>query len=125
MAGAGVFDEQTQRMIEAAAAAGAVAALARYVDRPPCGLSAENARELPHLLGCIKDIGGGGDDGLSKGIEVFRKNQAFNMKWRSVCEQTGAYILGAIILSVCGVAGLIIGTGFWGWLKAGLKGIEK
>ena len=115
------MDEQIQKMIDAVAEAAAAAAVARYISKMPCGLTPESAKELPHLMGCFKDMGGGSDDGVSRGIEVFRKNQAFNQKWRRACEHTGSVVLMTIVVGACALAALITGHGFWVWLKSGIE----
>lgn len=82
-----------------------------------CGLSPQAQREIPHLLGVVKDIG---DDSYSKGVEAIRQNNHFVIKWRRACEKTGNIVLGAIVLACCGIGAAIVGGGFWAWLKKGL-----
>jgi len=78
-----------------------------------CGL----AEEMGHFAGMLKDIGGGGEDGHSKGIEVVRDHVKFltalRVKFDNLSTAVGKYILIAL---VGGFVALIV-MGFKVWLK--------
>lgn len=84
-----------------------------------CGLSDEEQHRLAHFMGVIKHIGGEGQDGYAKGIETFRENSRFVMKWRTACEKTGSIVLCAILAGIIGIAATIGGAGWWAWIKRG------
>ncbi|MFH1984752.1 MAG: hypothetical protein ABIL58_23170 [Pseudomonadota bacterium] len=99
-------DERDQRIADLAADR----ALSRYLEKAPCGLSAEAAQEMPHLMGVLKDVGGGKHD---NGIESLR---AFLKTWGKVhrsVERAGGILLYLIIAAVAG--------GFFTLLKWGVE----
>lgn len=65
--------------------------------RPPCGLSAEAAKEMPHLLGMLKDIG---DGDHSRGVEVFRTLGKFHRR----VERIGGIVLYLLVAAMFGAA---------------------
>ena len=95
-----------------------VGVTASFRSNPPCGLRPQDAQELPHLIGMVRDAG---DDSLSKGVEVLRDNARFVKKWRGACEKTGGLLLMSFVLGACGLFGMIFGKGFWAWIWAGGK----
>jgi len=82
-----------------------------------CGLSPEAQRELGHLMGVVKHLGGEGSDGYAKGAEVFRKNSEFVIQWRAACEKTGNIILRIIVIAIVGGAGTLGFLGIREWIK--------
>jgi hypothetical protein len=133
-------DDQIRSIIQQAVEA----AMQTYSARPPCGLSPTASTELTHLMGCFKDIGGGGPEGYGRGIEAFRecfraaqnlqeflkdenlqKDIRFVRSWRQARDKTGNLVLGAIVVFLVGLALKITGSGAWQWLKTGIgKAVE-
>jgi len=90
-----------------------------------CGLSNEAQHELAHFMGVVKHIGGEGQEGYAKGVEIIRENNRFVMKWRAACEKTGSIILCVIVAGVIGIVAAIGSAGWWAWIKRGGETITK
>lgn len=90
-----------------------------------CGLSTEAQHELSHLMGVVKYIGGEGQDGYAKGVEMIRDNNKFIMRLRNTCEKTGSLVLCAVVVGTLGIAAAIGGAGWWAWIKRGGETITK
>jgi hypothetical protein len=135
-----ITDDQIQSIIRQAVDA----AIVGYAARPPCGLSEKAVPELSHFMGCIKDVGGGGEDGYGRGIELFRssmrtirkieilltddaiqEDMRFVRRWRTARDKTGNIVLGVVVVAVVGVVLKITDSGFWRWIKAGIEKIGE
>ena len=75
-----------------------------------CGLSEEARREMPHLVGMVKDVGHGD---YSAGIEAMRANNRIMARFQLVSEWVGKAVVGTIVL---GFLALV-----WCIIKAGMK----
>lgn len=114
--------ELTAAEIEAIITKAVKAAISEKVIACTCGLPVDAQRELPHLMGVVKSIGGEGSDGYAKGIEILRENNRFVIRWRQACEKTGSIVLRVTLLGILALVGTICGLGWWSWIG---KGIEK
>jgi len=90
-----------------------------FVKQCACGLSTEAQHELAHFMGVVKHIGGEGQEGYAKGVEIIRENNRFVMKWRAACEKTGSIILCVIVAGVIGIVAAIGSAGWWTWIRRG------
>ena len=75
-----------------------------------CGLSEDAKREMPHLIGMVKDVGHGD---YSAGIEALRANNRIMARFQTVSEWVGKAVVGAMVLGFLAVV--------WCIVKAGLK----
>ncbi len=89
-------------------------ALAKYCEKPPCGLPKDAACELSHFMGMVKDIGG---DSYAKGIEAIRSNNKIVMRYLRLCERIGNSMVALVVAAIFGIVWLVAGRGCQAWFR--------
>ncbi len=79
-----------------------------------CGLDESQRREMGHLMGMVKDAGGGD---TSKGVELLRDLLKIHRRVTTCIGSAVVAVVGAAALALC----IWIGSGVWAHFKAGVR----
>lgn len=85
-----------------------------YGANPPCGLTADTVRELPHLLGMFKDVGAGD---VSVGIETVRAQVKWWLRVHRQVERAGGIVVYLLVVMVFAAVAKITGGGIVDWIR--------